>query len=534
MRNTIETGLQQINSEETTSGRGFQSDGSIAQEFFSQVAFDKAKERLSERTLGYDVLFEVNHLLKHIESESDGSFGFSTDALEYVRCNELTAAMEAVTNRFLSVTFQERSDDLGGFRAFGEAETVAEMALRGTKGLSGDQVIKFEKERRWAEYNEALVLDSQYNGMLRDHVLLTISPYPDEVFSEIAGKLGYKFDTKQAMLRWHEVGEEGKKTIYQLNVDNKDYSSVEVFGELLRRFGDSDFEGESTLDILATPIFISKTKFNNGVIDVARMYDSILEEKSNNSKHYFCGREVANETQKVYGDLAKKSEQIIEEGSDLIDLVVSYDMELAKSLFLKSPTLSILSEMEYFVKARNEMGALILDDGQRMILDGCLSDDSGKSFNKDTAKLLKSLETVRVWSLLSCRLNKEQAERVFGEERVERILVAFDSDIVDAGLAWMVLDSAVSQTNELEFKACGIALSSFGGGNMFQSPLSTVMEVSFGFSGESEESYNFDKWTYCVGHNPLEKPEIGKSWCGPCSLCRPCDFQAKLDQLQKG
>lgn len=43
-----------------------------------------------------------------------------------------------------------------------------------------------------------------------------------------------------------------------------------------------------------------------------------------------------------------------------------------------------------------------------------------------------------------------------------------------------------------------------------------------------EKRYSFDKWTYCVGHNSEKDSKIGKSWCGPCNLCKSCDQKLKL------
>lgn len=468
----------------------------VEEEVVDSKSLGEAKKRLDERTYGYNLLFEVNHLRENIKIESDGSVSFLSDAVDYVRCNELTAAMEAVTERFLSVTFQEWDEELGGFRAFSEHETVAAMTRRGFSKMSDESVFRFEKDRRKLEYGEAVLLDSQYKGLLRDHVLLTISPYPDEVPEFIAGAKGYKSETKQAMLRWHELSEKGEKTVYQLNLDNADHSSVEVFSELIRQLGDSDFIGESTLDILASPIFISKDKITNGVIDIARVYDSILEKESTNTKHYFCGRVVANETQKLYNDLAKKSELMVEESSDLMERMVELDMELAESLEKGYTTKMIQSKIEYFFDARNDRDEFLLDEGQRLLLGKYIGVNSNTSFGVDAAKLLKSVETIRAWSILSCRFNREQAEMVFGEERVEQILVAFEDDYTDEDLAWAVLDNVVSQTNDLQFVVCGGSLKSYTGGNFFQSSLSSVEQDLFG-SSESSSVMECVKCPFC-------------------------------------
>jgi len=61
----------------------------------------------------------------------------------------------------------------------------------------------------------------------------------------------------------------------------------------------------------------------------------------------------------------------------------------------------------------------------------------------------------------------------------------------------------------------------------------TGQAKSLGYGNKSDEKseetkYNFDKYMYCVDCQPKPKKDEPMRWCGPCGLCKPCDFKAKL------
>jgi hypothetical protein len=102
--------------------------------------------------------------------------------------------------------------------------------------------------------------------------------------------------------------------------------------------------------------------------------------------------------------------------------------------------------------------------------------------------------------------------------------------------AWaFALDEMKATGSSLIKRACGVIElskeSSFG----FSDPISMTLrgiKTDGSLSSDEEEPYSYEEWEYCVVHNPKEDEKIGKSWCGPCNICEPCDKRLRSMQYQ--
>lgn len=204
---------------------------------------------------GYNLLREVSFLQHDLAEYGQ----FRPETVEYAYCNELTAAMEAVTGRHLSVVSQKFDPEQGVFLAFGRP--VIDMVKN---GITESSIPDFERERRWIELQEELELnDAAESGKLESHYLVTISPPPFEANPQQAKAQGY--DADGLMLRVHDMDESGNKLLYQMRMSG---GSIMDCQAILNRFGYQLPDGATSADILKARLWLPKINYAGGIGEV--------------------------------------------------------------------------------------------------------------------------------------------------------------------------------------------------------------------------------------------------------------------------
>lgn len=245
----------------------------IDDEFCRMIAAERALETLDEiegaeyqrpeyMPVGLDPLSSARSYnmtaLVHGENSPEAK-----NAFDVLRSDVRTALFEALIERgHISVTKSEWNEDEQGFHMGG-------LLYRDLLERSfDDRLILAEYERRLVELHEELFIEELHrSGLLEGKVLLTISPFPDDMSAQWARELGYKEKTRKYMIRWVEV-EDGVRTTKQLSMSGSD---TRVLSGFLRMYGYLDGPDLTATEILNSPILLEKDQF----ADIAQVASSI-------------------------------------------------------------------------------------------------------------------------------------------------------------------------------------------------------------------------------------------------------------------
>lgn len=468
---------------------------------------------------GYLLLGEIDRLIGASNKDSTGGITFSPEAVAFVRSNEFTGALEAVTRGALSVVSgQEWDNKSQSFTAFGLP--IIKHITQGAEAIEhrrSDPSVGYEYDRRRAEVEEQERIDQMFLQNAAALTMLVVSPYPEEVSDTAAASFGYNPQEKTAMLRWHVISKDGKKETYTLSLSN---SSKTIFQKLLARLGAKHNKGMSTTDILAT----RSDKLINppgilSVIDVAKVYDSILGEDRGGDTYYFLGKKVSGPEEQRYDQLEAQRQVFENQAEPLIDWLVSYDQELAKSLIAGSPTETVGKSILQASRAKNTKGEHVISKQERTLLESSPT----LGFTRRHAELLKKHELLRVWSELSILANPQRAREIFGQDRVIQIeeakrayekskeTLGFSDSWYESQQRHMILNRMIAEVNPV-FYACGGGVGQQYKTNLFNESLAVSNVLLFGSN---------ETWSYHTGECVV--CEKKNTQVGPCNICKVCE-----------
>lgn len=453
------------------------------QEYYFDIENSQKLKSSLERKVGYgyNVLGEVDMLLNALQSNNSKVLDSKVGG--YVLENELTAACEAVdSGRFLWSNFRQWDNEKGGFLAFGMP--FLKMLQDGVEDIekinknSPSKEYTFELGRRQAELAiERQITDSYAKGQLRNRIIFNISPYPEEAPEEIAASLGYKPKERLGKMRFEVFVNNVRQTV-ELSVAK---GSVRIFQRLLEKMGYDSSDFVNSTSFLRIPVSLDNSaNYLDIITTVAKQYDSVLEEEDNNGSFYFCGQKVGSLHEKNYEGIVDRQRWVREKGRKLVESIYELDFELARSLHAGIPTSSVLESLNYWRFATDSTGANLLNNKELNALSEVLI--SGH-MTRGAALVLKKNGLVRMWSIMTCVLNEDKAQQMFGKKYVQMIQGMVENTTINTLQSRKFIDQMIADISPV-FLACGGSLSSFGGqrigyGNLFQSSLSSAREILF-------------------------------------------------------
>lgn len=424
-----------------------------------------SKERVAHREkAGYNLLYEVENIQRNLTVTENG-YDIPPDILDYTYNNEKTATIEAATQDMISVTHQRWDKDAHDCVAFGSPV----LSILGS-GID-DARSQFEYERRVIEFHDAEAFNTALaDGAMNDSVKVTFSPFPDDVEREAAEESGYKgamvrlfsYDAATADIEVHQI--------------NFEVSDNQALASVARMLGAYCSRQKTSNELLATQIYVPKETFPRGVVDIAEAYDRVLEyqaQVAGNDTKYLCGRPVLTKNDQDYNALYEKSEILEHTIDPLIQSVVDTDVELAISLHEGKASTKVQTKIQSFLQLDEETGALSTAQKDALIA-GLLG-----TFTKDTAHVLKSLELVRTWSVVSSLANARRAEALFGKDNVARIRQQYADDPTVLMNGYDLDRVIASAQKEVVFIRCGGKIQS-GVESLYAAPLETVQGALFG------------------------------------------------------
>lgn len=449
----------------------------IGTERLQQWVVAETQEQIEVRkNKGYAVLAEVRLIYDALTQAGNGEI--SQDALQYAYFNEKTAAIEAATNDIISITYQNWDPVFSETTAFGKS--VSEMNKRGLQSVialneENGGIYSFEVERRNIELADSIITNLKIkDGTLTTHYKIVISPYPQEADADIAKSLGYHYQGETAKVRLYDFDDSAVKA-YQIELCGHE---IIHFIETIRSLsGDSSYSASHSSEILATQLYIPKDSLSRGIVDIARIYDQVLEKATGNA--HYLGRVDRSGN---YDDLFGKTRIVEEEIEPLLHALLETDIELAKSLLQGIPTGKIREKIDYFVNAKIERleDGYLLDRDKRSRLSSAIVGTNGQ-FTQEHAEIIKSAELVRTWSIIACLVNPKKAEKIFGKEQVARVRWLHEADANKILANPFMMDAMIAKSDVSEITiACGGSVQ-----NLFNHSLNQARNALFGDDNET-------------------------------------------------
>ncbi|KKR72181.1 MAG: hypothetical protein UU81_C0008G0012 [Microgenomates group bacterium GW2011_GWC1_41_8] len=472
----------------------------------------EAQEVLGKK---YSLLAEVNRAKNGLYKNEAGEYVLSENDLEALYFSEKTAAFEAATQGMIWRTWQKK-DETG--RATGHGDSLVDITQNYVVYLeqNPEKYPEAEIRRQRVELLNTQMFDYHLQQKTLDtHCWITISPSPDDMSADVRKSLGY-FGT-MINIRDHDP-QTGKIHVHQINVDTDMPVLGRFFTDIAGKDSGFDYQSEtpSATELLAHPILLSKDEFNRrfprGVVDVARVYDGMLEEVS--GVPYFFGKQVS--TKLLYEEIFHKTETVEHQIEPLIQHLVEFDIELAISLAEGNLTESIQKKIIEHLNLRDTEGLEGLSTEQQTALKKALFFFADKRIAEEAVTVLKSLELVRVWSVISSLAHQERAEQLFGRETVQFIQEQYIYDpvaLLHSGFINSVIVNAKPQ-----FNLCGGTVDIFGnkGGN------NNLFQISLG-----------DSLMALLAPNANSEIESGKS-CPEIKCGRlGCNWKASEQEVKK-
>lgn len=438
---------------------------------------DASRESITRREgLGYDVLAEVNLILENLKPH-EGGWELDPEITAYVRENEVTAACEAVDSGG-SVWTATRQWNGTEYLAFGEM-TMNQLMQSGIDAVHPDS---FEYQRRLVEAEiEKDINRARMRGDIENCILMTVSPYPEEELSDVAASYGYKPDEKLAKLRF-EVFTNNIRTTVEVSVAN---SSNVILGQILGLEPEqaSSFHSNDLLGLTRNLGPVESETYLEIILEKVKEYDQFLL-KETGQRHQF-GLQVEDEELSYQANLEKRL-WVTKQGRSLVERLYNLDHELALSLKNSQPTDKIRQKIYYWSSFQVNGESLLSSEKLRVLRSTVLEN----TFSTQAAEIIKHNELVRVWTALASQLNPEIIDSLLGNKLRQEIDAAVEKEEFSDEL-WQRIDRAISTAEtELHFRLCGGSLSGYR--NLFNAPLTSVMELLFG--GEGFNCPNCDKY----------------------------------------
>ncbi|MFA6005831.1 MAG: hypothetical protein WC775_05100 [Patescibacteria group bacterium] len=360
-------------------------------------------------------------------------------ALEYARCNEQTALLEAVSKESVSVTRQVFID--GQFSAFNqplvpmfqrgvdEARRMASKESIKYKAGSlkeGDNSFDVEIWRRERELDEQVKLNEYaVSGELNSHYMIVVSPFPEEMNPHTAHELGYFPEKRAGKVRIHDLNPQtGIKQTIEFFYTGSTLEKIKEIGNLL------GLEGvfahlKSPSYALEQTIMVSKVR-TGGWLDILRLLSPVLYE---------------NGAQ----DVARKSQVVLSEAQPLIDSLVQFDVEMALSLDKGEPRPAVLKMINLYLRKYPKESA-VLSERDRYLL--YLGRDR---FTNNVAAVLKKIALINTYTQVAVLTDEPSVKDIAHlKSYIRNHLSIYDNPAIDGFLS--------GGARSVAFSFCGMSI----------------------------------------------------------------------------
>lgn len=270
------------------------------------------------------------------------------EALEYVKNDARTQIFEMLIARgHISQTESHWDEDEQSFSAAGTSLLSVLV-----NSLQDSRLCDAEYGRREAELREELFVEEAFKaGLFEDNILLTISPFPDDMSEEEAGNMGYKPDTRKYMMRWVEIDSADVRTTKQISISGSD---TRVISDFMRLHGFIDGTKDLTsTQILSKQMLFKKDEFKN-VAHVAKEIDDLTEGE------VFLGGEQNGDTYETLESASQFREQKLQIEVDRFAAAI---IDIARQSFNGEISIDEANEM-YLEKAQETIIAIATEDPQ--------------------------------------------------------------------------------------------------------------------------------------------------------------------------
>jgi hypothetical protein len=372
-------------------------------------------------------------------------------ALQYARCNEQTALLEAVSKESVSVTQQFFID--GQFCAFnqplvpmfqrgvdaamrmrdkrttdsGQPASPARLAAKRAGGRTADNnSYAVEVWRREKERDEQVQLNSLAEaGQLNSHYMIVISPFPEEMNEQTAHELGYFPQERAGKIRIHDFDSHSgmKQTIEFFYTQ----SSLEKIKSMARLLGMSSMFNDISepSQALERTMLISKLRVGTWT-DILRLLGPVIYE---------------NDGQ----DIAKKSQIILNEAQPLVDSLVHFDTELALSLEQGEPRPAVLRMINLYLRKYPKESAALSEQDRYLLYAG------RDRFTEDVAVVLKKIALINTYTQVAVLTDEPSVKELSHMKNyVRNHLSIYDNPAIDGFL--------LGGGRSVAFSFCGMSI----------------------------------------------------------------------------
>jgi hypothetical protein len=361
------------------------------------------------------LLAEVN-LFRQAFREDDGHA--LNHAREYSYWNNRTALLEAVSKRGVSLTRQDYHPSEGRFYAFGRP--IAAILAEGVRAVlpqaqTGDGY-NVEFSRRQLELREEQFLEEiAQSGGLDQQLMLTISPYPEEMPDEVASSLGYDPATRAGKLRIHHFDRDHlRKETAEIFFTESSLPKIRAIAKALGK--EELFRSlDSPSAALGQPIFLDKSLFPD--------YLAVLNELSS----------TLYDNPKVGEQIVIDSRRILKRAEPLIVGLVNLDEELALSLTRGAATPSIKEVLNNYLD-KFWQGSINFSESDYL----ALTDGLGH-FSEKTAEVLKKIALINTYvqidGVVKQPKNKAELSLFDNEEAIMQAMAMGEANISYCGMS---------------------------------------------------------------------------------------------------
>jgi len=323
------------------------------------------------------LLSEVNLFRRASENNHEGWLAY---AREYSYWNNRTALLEAVSKRGVSLTRQDYQAEEGAFYGFGQPITsILSAGLRAvTERSQSNPGYQVEVGRRELELREEQLLEElARSGGLNNQLMLTISPYPEELSESIAAELGYVPKTRSGKVRIHNFNPGGlSKETAEIFFTESSLPKIRAIAKALGK--EALFRSLSApSEALGQPVLLDKSLFPD-YLAVLNSLSSVLYDDPG------AGEQIV-----------KNSYAVLEKAEPLIGDLVGLDEDLAVSL-IRGEANSQIREIITGYLEKIHSGLVNLSDVDY----GALRDGLGY-FSETTAAVLKKIALVNTYIQVS-------------------------------------------------------------------------------------------------------------------------------------